>query len=359
MSTVTQTQINQAIAAFSTADTNNVNLLTSVQFYSALRSLNLGYSFAETFELYKGIDKNNDFGVSQTEFQTFMTTKGFANQAVDLTNAVNVKRLPGQTTGHFAESKVVAYSNNGRISHYTPTTGYTSTRPDANVYTSSTYVNPSTTNYTPISTSVVTTPQPVLVNTTSNQVNFYNPATSTIQTQSQILNYQQVNTTPNTHVWNQPLVNNTPVITQVQQSPVVVRQQVAAPVRQVVVQNVQPVQHSYVQQVQQPVQHSYVQQVAAPVRQVQYVQQAQPVRQVQQPVAVSALAQFDNGNKGYLNRGELRTACQSLGVRCETEEELESIFSEIDENKTGRINAREFQEFYNYVKGNDFASKGI
>jgi Ca2+-binding EF-hand superfamily protein len=51
---------------------------------------------------------------------------------------------------------------------------------------------------------------------------------------------------------------------------------------------------------------------------------------------------FDRDNKGYLNREELRTACEDFGVKCDTEEELDGIFQEIDLNGTGRINPLEF-----------------
>lgn len=63
------------------------------------------------------------------------------------------------------------------------------------------------------------------------------------------------------------------------------------------------------------------------------------------------MAKYDVEGKGYINREQLRTACKDLAVKCDTEQELDNLWNEIDSNGSGKINGIEFGEFYDYVKG--------
>jgi len=100
---LTQQQTQTAQQAFNQADTQRKGSLTSSEFYKAIQILNLGYSFAEVFELYKGIDKNHDFEVDLKEFIHFMDVKGFRGVKVDLSNADNIKIAPGYRSSFRAE----------------------------------------------------------------------------------------------------------------------------------------------------------------------------------------------------------------------------------------------------------------
>lgn len=65
----------------------------------------------------------------------------------------------------------------------------------------------------------------------------------------------------------------------------------------------------------------------------------------------SEMAKYDVEGKGYITREQLRVACKDLAVKCDTEEELDNIWNEIDNNGSGKINGIEFGEFYDYVRG--------
>ena len=63
------------------------------------------------------------------------------------------------------------------------------------------------------------------------------------------------------------------------------------------------------------------------------------------------MSKYDIEGKGYITKEQLRVACKDLAVKCDTEEELDSIWREIDNNNSGKINGIEFGEFYDYVHG--------
>ena len=65
----------------------------------------------------------------------------------------------------------------------------------------------------------------------------------------------------------------------------------------------------------------------------------------------SEMAKYDVEGKGYITREQLRVACKDLAVKCDTEEELDNIWNEIDNNGSGKITGIEFGEFYDYVRG--------
>jgi Ca2+-binding EF-hand superfamily protein len=65
----------------------------------------------------------------------------------------------------------------------------------------------------------------------------------------------------------------------------------------------------------------------------------------------SEMAKYDVEGKGYITREQLRVACKDLAVKCDTEDELDNIWNEIDNNGSGKINGIEFGEFYDYVRG--------
>lgn len=65
----------------------------------------------------------------------------------------------------------------------------------------------------------------------------------------------------------------------------------------------------------------------------------------------SEMAKYDVENKGYITKEQLKVACKDLAVKCDTDEELENIWNEIDNNGSGKINGIEFGEFYDYVRG--------
>lgn len=65
----------------------------------------------------------------------------------------------------------------------------------------------------------------------------------------------------------------------------------------------------------------------------------------------SEMAKYDVENKGYITKEQLRVACKDLAVKCDSEEELNNIWNEIDSNGSGKINGIEFGEFYDYVRG--------
>ena len=68
-------------------------------------------------------------------------------------------------------------------------------------------------------------------------------------------------------------------------------------------------------------------------------------------VTGNEMSRYDTENKGWITKEQLRVACKDLAVKCDTDEELDAIWNEIDLNKTGRVNSYEFGEFYDYVKG--------
>jgi Ca2+-binding EF-hand superfamily protein len=63
------------------------------------------------------------------------------------------------------------------------------------------------------------------------------------------------------------------------------------------------------------------------------------------------MAKYDTEGKGYITKEQLRNACQDLAVKCDTDQDLDNIWSEIDTNGSGKISGIEFGEFYDYVKG--------
>jgi Ca2+-binding EF-hand superfamily protein len=63
------------------------------------------------------------------------------------------------------------------------------------------------------------------------------------------------------------------------------------------------------------------------------------------------MSKYDVEGKGYITKEQLRTACQDLAVKCDTDQDLDNIWNEIDNNGSGKINGIEFGEFYDYVKG--------
>lgn len=77
-----------------------------------------------------------------------------------------------------------------------------------------------------------------------------------------------------------------------------------------------------------------------------------PIRNYVGAVATvnSEMAKYDVENKGYITKQQLRVACKDLAVKCDTEEDLNSIWNEIDANGSGKINGIEFGEFYDYVR---------
>jgi Ca2+-binding EF-hand superfamily protein len=63
------------------------------------------------------------------------------------------------------------------------------------------------------------------------------------------------------------------------------------------------------------------------------------------------MAKYDTEGKGYITKEQLRVACQDLAVKCNTDQELNDIWNEIDTNGSGKVSGIEFGEFYDYVKG--------
>jgi Ca2+-binding EF-hand superfamily protein len=63
------------------------------------------------------------------------------------------------------------------------------------------------------------------------------------------------------------------------------------------------------------------------------------------------MAKYDVENKGYITKEQLKIACKDLAVKCDSDQELNAIWNEIDNNGSGKINGIEFGEFYDYVKG--------
>jgi Ca2+-binding EF-hand superfamily protein len=65
----------------------------------------------------------------------------------------------------------------------------------------------------------------------------------------------------------------------------------------------------------------------------------------------SEMAKYDTEGKGWITKEQLRTACKDLAVKCDTQEDLDNIWNEIDNNGSGKVNGIEFGEFFDYVKG--------
>jgi len=318
----------RAIAAFQKADTNRKGSLTSIQFYEATKTLNLGYSFAEAFEVYKNFDKNHDFEVDQNEFIGFLESCNYAKKMVDLTNATNVKIHPGYQSHFQAENVPEMLKRSG---HLVTSSGGIMGGNSSTFQSSTSFTYP--------------------------QTSFTQPQTTTstyIQPQTSTSTYIQ--SQPTSSYTQQTYVQSQPTTTYTQQTyvqPQTTTTYVQPPVQSTYIQSV-PAQPTYVQ-FSQPAQPSFAQ-FQAP-NQTSYVQAPANPYLSAPAGATGAIAKYDQAKKGWLNREELRTACKDLGVRCNTEEELDTIFSEIDDNRTGRINPREFQEFYDYVNSDEFITK--
>ena len=391
-------------------------VLTSSQFYKAIKDLNLQYSFAECFEIYKRYDVNNSFTIEFSEFEKCLNEIGGGSSHVDLTQSINTKHLPGYEQKYLSNSQkvnIMLSSNNfpktyGKPNNYSqsniistnPNIAYSQTvnQPTTNYQPTSSYQTTNTTNYPTSTYQPATTIQQRSTNqqvSTYQQGSTYQPSTNfTTQNtttttysnggQKPVIRYQAgVNVTNNGSTamtsYNQPKpitttsnytqpITTTSTYTQQNSYPVTttsneVTQLKAQPVGNTEVNsnnyaNTDNVQHTttttttnyqqpitdYVTSTNTVTNHTYTENTVNNAADT--VGGALPSEQF--------LGRFDNGNKGYLTKEELRDACNELGVKCETEQELTSIFEEIDIRNTGNINKEDFDEFYQYVTSEEF-----
>lgn len=295
-----------ATKAFQLADDDNTGNLTSLQFYNATKNLNLGYSFAEAFEIYKQFDKDGDFFVDLEEFHKFLGSTGLTYSRVDLSHAVNHKVATGKRASWRPNSVRDTLTSSNMVS-----TQAAPVRTSHTTLTEAPVVRTSHTTYTeaPVVRTSHTIQAPARVSHTYSQAHV-----------------------PVQHI-SQTTYSNGPAIftSNIQQAPVTT---------------------THVRHAPAPVQTTYL----APAKvQTRNPRGSQPRSYNYE--SYGALARYDGGYKGYMVRNELRSACHDLGVSCSTELQLTNLFNEINESGTGKITAQEFQPFYEYVQTSHFKSQ--
>lgn len=344
---LTPQQAARAEQAFRQSDEGGKGYLHSKEFFYACQALGFNYTFVEVFEMYKRYDDDNNLGMDLDEFKGFYAEKlRDPDSHVDPTKVTNVYRNDGRNQGNFIpqstlqpgvyqQSKTTISQTHGApIVHKTSggQTTYTTIQGQ-----------PTTTTYT------TSGGQTVTQTTTQGQTITTQGQKQTVTTQGQPVQTQQQTTTYTTG-GQQVVYQTQPTTTTVGGQQVVYQTQ---PGQQVVYQSgpVRTVGGTYVSNAPGTIV------TQGGVR--TYTTGGQVIRHggvVHQPGVVvhnigNEMARYDTEGKGWITREQLRVACRDLAVKCDTDEELDEIWNEIDLNGTGRISSYEFGEFYDYVKG--------
>jgi len=290
MATLTPEQHLKAEQAFAQTDEGSKGYLHSKEFFYACQALGFNYSFVECFEMYKIYDDNNSLRMNIEEFKRFYEAK-----LKDPQSHVDPNRVTNVYTNRNTTTTPVGYIPNSTI---------------PGVYKQETTTISQT---APLGQQVVTTTGgQTVVTTTGGQT------TTTGTYQGAVVGGGQTfvtSTQPGTYVrQGQQYITTTDGTT-----------------RLIGGQVVNTVPTTYVGQ---------------RIGGTTYTTAGSTLL-----VNGNEMARYDTENKGWITKEQLRVACKDLAVKCDTDEELDAIWNEIDLNKTGRVNSYEFGEFYDYVKG--------